>query len=204
MGNRVELTLDKKNLGAFKVFPSTDYVERIKIDPLPWFKEKSPASIGKNGVLFDKLIPIWSEISGSSPVAALGVVNRRLEESSQEISYFGLTVDEKNAAVVSPILTFAILFYLYINVLHIKRCLPIESDVASTFPWSPLFDGWLSLAFTVGSIIAFPVIANGILLLRINHGGFTIIGIIAIFATLVSGVFVLRVTRGIRNELSQK
>lgn len=125
-----------------------------------------PGSSEEHLILFPKLRQVWNEVLTATPDNALVLLEEKRKKAQQQVSFLGLTVDEGIVIVVGPIATLLTTIYLLVYVKHIRSLAPENAEKLNQFGWVALFPDQISKSLTFISIIALPLIANSILLIR--------------------------------------
>jgi predicted Co/Zn/Cd cation transporter (cation efflux family) len=90
---------------------------------------------------------------------ALKELGDRVQRTKTTISLFGISIDEKLAAIAAPASLFLIILYLYVHVL------------LAEYPWAPLFVGLKGTVSTSVMLLGLPVIALAVFCVRVWRSG---------------------------------
>ncbi|HEX2091385.1 MAG TPA: hypothetical protein VHG28_03245 [Longimicrobiaceae bacterium] len=92
---------------------------------------------------------------------------RRLrDESMQTVSVFGVSINERLAAIAGPLLVLLALTYLHSHLEHLRRHVPGSESQVSSYPWVPLFPGATGRTSSLVAFLALPIGTIGLLLIR--------------------------------------
>jgi hypothetical protein len=117
------------------------------------------------------LAPVRPEIRFMSRSEALKELGDRVQRTKTTISLFGISIDEKLAAIAAPASLFLIILYLYFHVLHLYNLDSMDHTLLAEYPWAPLFVGLKGTVSTSVMLLGLPVIALAVFCVRVWRSG---------------------------------
>ncbi len=123
----------------------------------------------ETGVVFEPLRPVWPFVYTRSIRDAKDWLQQELLRlgDAKILSVFGISISEFQAGIAAPIITFALLFVLGVQLRHAIRLARDERDgTIQTFPWIPMFPGITGVSARAITLVLAPVAANAWLLAR--------------------------------------
>ena len=152
---------------SFKVFSEEGHFA------LEWFKKDTFGQRlvdPKTGEALPHLKLFWEKVNGLTPDEAMIFLHEQLEATTRgTVSFFGIPVETRLAASVSPAICFSILLFLCLHVRHV-RLMSANIEEAADFPFAPLFKGASgALLVTYTTVLALPILANVALLSRFGN-----------------------------------
>jgi hypothetical protein len=145
------------------------------------------------GEPFPHLRPFWDSVRAQNTGQAVSFLKEQLAANARgTLSFFGIPVELSLVVSAGPIVCFAILFFFLVHLRHFRTFAEGEADIR-TFPWVPLFRGFLPMAVTYVTVLL-PILSNAALLYRFGHRDdlWSRVGAAATMLTLFTAVFVLR------------
>lgn len=116
--------------------------------------------------VFPKLHVVWNEVLTATPNGALVALEDKRKSGRQQVSFLGLSVEESIAIIAGPAALLMTMLYLFVHLRHIASFSEAHGEELKSYPWIALFPDKMSRALTLASLVALPLLANSILLVR--------------------------------------
>jgi len=116
--------------------------------------------------VFPKLHVVWNEVLTATPNGALVTLEDKRKSGRQQVSFLGLSVEESIAIIAGPAALLMTMLYLFVHLRHIASFSEPHREELKSYPWIALFPDRMSRALTLASLVALPLLANSILLVR--------------------------------------
>lgn len=158
--------------------------------------------VDSKSVVFPHLKVFWHQVNQDNPDQATVFLQEELEANTRgTLSFFGIPVERSLAISAGPVVSFCILLFMVLHLMHLRSLSP-DGDVIRSYPWVALFRSKLAAATTWASLLFLPVVVNAALIQRYGQIGdwSSRIGMISTFLAFVTGAWVLFEIYRVRKE----
>lgn len=130
-------------------------------------RQKGLNEIGTPDAVLPKSHQIWTEVRHATPYEAIAIVDQKLMNGRQQLTFLGLSIDEGLTTILVPIILITFMLYFYVH-LKFLRTLFANTTSVPVFPWPPLFQAPIArITSVLVPILILPLIADGLLAARI-------------------------------------
>jgi hypothetical protein len=154
-------------------------------------------------IFFKNVRAFSNQLSGMKPTEAARFLQERLDSARREITFLGISVEERVAVWTGPSLILILLSYFLAHLWNLPRVETDEKkDALTLFPWIGLFPDALSKAFTYITVAFVPAVSGILLLLRSGHWPEipTLIGGLMNLLSVALGIWAVREIRRIEHQ----